>query len=223
MPVPPARSSGRRSLVPLAGLLALALVTNGVIGLFGVWSVHRQHERALSESEALTADLDRARAAQVALKTQVQEWKNMLLRGSDPADMARYRAAFETEGAAVQQNLRTLAAAPGALGEHALLLAEHAELMRRYATAIAGFAPDDPLSARRVDAGVRGIDRRMLEETDGLIAQMRERAATIQRETQATVRARYAALRQSFIWGLAACIGLVALFLWFAVRSERRG
>lgn len=217
------RSSGRRSLVPLAGLLALALVTNGVIGLFGVWSVHRQHERALTESEALATDLDRARAAQVALKTQVQEWKNILLRGSDPADMARYRAAFEAEGAAVQQNLAALAAAPGALGDHALLLAEHAELMRRYAGALETLVPDDPLSARRVDAAVRGIDRRMLEETDDLIAHMRERAATIQRETRAAVRARYETLRQGFVWGLAACIGLVALFLWFAVRSERRG
>jgi hypothetical protein len=43
---------------------------------------------------------------QVTFKKQVQEWKDLLLRGSDPAALRHYEAAFQQE----EQNVVSAAA-----------------------------------------------------------------------------------------------------------------
>ena len=43
-------------------------------------------------------------------KTQVQEWKNVLLRGKDPAALDKYWTAFQHQEREVQQTLDTLGA-----------------------------------------------------------------------------------------------------------------
>src|SRR5438552_18511769 len=46
---------------------------------------------------------DMARVLEVQFKTQVQEWKNILLRGHDPRDLDQYRTAFFSNETAVRQ------------------------------------------------------------------------------------------------------------------------
>jgi len=44
-------------------------------------------------------------------KVQVQEWKNVLLRGKDPAQLTRYWAAFEKQEQAIKDEAQKLVAA----------------------------------------------------------------------------------------------------------------
>ena len=86
----------------LAALLAAALF--GLVQLnqsIGVYRevVQKDHDNALGAVQLLSE-----------FKVQIQEWKNVLLRGQDPAQRERYWAAFQKQEALVQQSARQLAA-----------------------------------------------------------------------------------------------------------------
>lgn len=102
------RRPNARTLVPLAGLLGVVIVTTALIGLFGLHYAHKGYKADMHRVEAMMIRLDEARGAQVHFKKQVQEWKNLLLRGGDPAEYRRYFDAFVAEEAEVVRHLGNL-------------------------------------------------------------------------------------------------------------------
>src|SRR5271167_3060312 len=53
--------------------------------------------------------MDAARVVQVDFKKQVQEWKDILLRGHTPADLTKYTAQFHDKETAVRSGAQALA------------------------------------------------------------------------------------------------------------------
>ena len=84
----------RRSLMSLASLMLLMVLTTGIAGLFAVWSLSGLHLRTEKTLNEAAATLDHARSVQANFKTQVQEWKNILLRGHVAQDRASHLKAF---------------------------------------------------------------------------------------------------------------------------------
>src|SRR5690349_17939210 len=50
----------------------------------------------------------KARVLQLSLKKQVQEWKDLLLRGSDPAALQKYSQDYRREAAGIRASAREL-------------------------------------------------------------------------------------------------------------------
>ncbi len=115
--------------------------------------------------------------ANLQFKVQVQEWKNVLLRGKQPADLAKYWSQFEERQRDVQNILGELA---GQKGVEASLKSrierlrdEHRQLGTAYQKGRDAYvaAGGDPSAG---DAAVKGVDRATSEQMSALVAELRE-------------------------------------------------
>jgi methyl-accepting chemotaxis protein len=122
-----------------------------------------------AETRRTAADYDRllagevreredARVLQLAFKTQVQEWKNVLLRGADPAQLAKHRDAFAAASRDVRArgtSLRDAATDPRVRALAARFVDAHAALDSSYRRAMVDFAAGGGRDVRAADRGVR--------------------------------------------------------------------
>ncbi len=119
-------------------------------------------------------------------KTQVQEWKNVLLRGKDPAKLAQYWGQFETLHREIQEQGTQLKASlkgDSRTKVEAFLVA-HNTALGHYRAGLEAFkaAGFDPAAG---DVAVTGIDRepsKLLEESAQLIGEQvaKETAANLE-------------------------------------------
>jgi hypothetical protein len=222
---PALRARIRRSLIQLGSLLAMALVIVGVFAMFSVWSLNRAHIANYENASRLMFALDDGRSAQTLFKIQVQEWKNILLRGSDESDFKRHLDAFAADETKVQHHLDRLAARADGLGLSRIALGarsmarEHRALGEAYRAALdkGRSVPWDPFT---IDRQVRGIDRPLNTALDkvavSLLAETEQRRSDASRQEEA----RYRTLRAFMGWSIAVSIGIVGLVLWTALRRR---
>jgi len=130
----------------------------------------------------------------VNFKTQVQEWKDTLLRGKDPAKLDKHWSAFAQREAAVEDKAKALLAALPA-GESRTLVeqfsAAHVKMGADYRGGFAAFKDAD-FDSSAGDAAVAGMDRepaRLLAEAGKKIA-----ADSAAASADAAVRAQRASL-----------------------------
>jgi methyl-accepting chemotaxis protein-1 (serine sensor receptor) len=214
-----------RRFVSLAALVAIVLVAIVVIALYGMHSVDRTVARSQAEIDRVTEIADHARIAQVGFKTEIQEWKNTLLRGHDPDDFATYHDALLARQKGVDEDLAALEVDAQGVGFEVdsilALRAAHTELGRAYDTALHAFVADDPLSIRTVDASVRGKDRPINDGFDALVTEVKEFAD----KRRSALRDEVAGVsdRMRFILYASLGVGIVVLALaaFTAMRRNR--
>lgn len=160
--------------------------------------------------------VDMAREAQNDFKTQVQEWKNILIRGHDPAQFTKYRKAFDKSEAEVKEDLKKLGqqfADPDLLFSMAPVeqaLREHAVLGEKYRAALeAAWDARDPLAYRNVDRQLQGIDRPMNEAMKTLAETTLAASATIaaRENREMDTLARNAAILNLVLLGVGLVVG----------------
>ncbi len=166
----------RIRLLWLVGCLGLLLAAVAVWGLLAVDSANRRQQEALTTATQLLGTVDEVRRAQVTFKKQVQEWKDVLLRGGNAKDFATYWAAFESEDQEVNDDLTEARAKLAAMQFSTALLDKfldsHATLDAAYRAAIKTYVPNDPASMLAVDRQVRGMDREPTELLDNYVANL---------------------------------------------------
>ncbi len=169
----------RRAIASSAFTMIALITVVGLFSLFSIWSINR----AWLAGTVVTAELkELSRAsldAQVTFKVQVQEWKNILLRGREKERLVKHLSSFRAnsdETAAHLERVSTQARGLGLIPEADAALSlrnAHKALSERYeanlANAMNGAEELLPETAYEVDVALRGVDRKL--ETDiGLLA-----------------------------------------------------
>jgi methyl-accepting chemotaxis protein-1 (serine sensor receptor) len=164
---------GIRGKLLLATLGALATVALGaLLGLGTAW------QRLGAEVPPEVANSQAIGKVGEAFRVQVQEWKNVLLRGKDPKSLEKYWAGFEAEEKAVQAGVKALAARMHDAEGRAQIerfRAEHEKLGALYRNGLdslkaAGF---DPVAG---DHAVKGIDREPTKILDKITSDLARQA-----------------------------------------------
>jgi methyl-accepting chemotaxis protein len=159
--------------IPLAFAAALLLMFAGA--LYGIYSLNQSLnvygttvQNSVANERAVTAML-------VAFKVQVQEWKDTLLRGKDPALLEKHWSAFEAREREVDELAAQLQASLPA-GESRDLIerfaAAHTAMGQGYRTGLAAFkaAGFDPTAGDHAVAGVDRAPAALLDEAAHKIA-----------------------------------------------------
>jgi methyl-accepting chemotaxis protein len=156
-------------------LVGITLALMALLGLEGIVTQNAQNARlnySLAETSLAISSIDASDEATIHFKKQVQEWKDLLLRGQVKEDYDYYLAAFESEYVAVEVALEQsritfekldLDTAPVRKAQ-----AEHAALHTRYLEALKLYDTKNPTSYLLADKSIRGMDRPPTEDIDKL-------------------------------------------------------
>ncbi len=110
----------------------------------------------------------------INFKTQVQEWKNILIRGNDPDRFTKHVEGFSQSEKIVQEHLAKaieLQKEEGVATDVAeKLKAEHAQLGKNYREALKNFDQKDSGTGMAVDRSVSGMDRATSSQMEELAA-----------------------------------------------------
>lgn len=215
------RTSARKNLIILAGLLALVQIANGVISLFALDYSNQNHLSDLQAVGQFSQAIELARTAEVHLKKQVQEWKNILLRGSNPQDLASHREAFEREEKQTSEALVSLSQLEQKLKipKTEQLRQTHKALSDRYRTALQQYRPNDPASALIIDQAVRGIDRAPTDQVEEIVRRIESAASELLRDVEAKTLERYQNWRRLSIGSITGGVIIVLVFLGVSISS----
>ena len=204
-------SFGRSLRAQLVLLIGGGLVLMLLIALAGFALLSRQLD---GYGALLGGPLEEARqvdGANLAFKIQVQEWKNVLLRGADEAQRNRYWQQFQDEEQRVQTQIGTLIeTADSAELRQRLseLRAAHAEMGQAYRRGYQAFAAAG-FSAQAGDAAVKGIDRATTEQLSLLVDELHTRS-------QASAGQLSENAQRSVLFGSLAMLGLGVLLALFS-------
>jgi methyl-accepting chemotaxis protein len=165
--------------------------------------------------------IDTARLSQVHFKKQVQEWKNILLRGNDKDLFDKYLTAFNEEEQKVNEYLKSLSQITSSSGMSVPQIADiikvHEKLGHQYREALKKYKQTDIKSAVLVDKSIRGIDRQMTDDMDTMVLVIKNISEKRLKEMEATVKTKleaYQILSFFIIFLVIASVGFGIFNAW---------
>ena len=197
----------------IIGLSALFSLTAIFFLLFQMGQINAAYETLLA-SEIQQENL--ARTLEVNLKTQVQEWKNILLRGHEPKKLEKYREAFFKQEAIVKkhaQELKQQLAEPELVALVDEFITAHEKLGQSYRVALELFQQSSG-DYKAADHAVQGQDRPPIEIIEQLVTKLGQRVDEVQAAQRQSVAT------QRWVFGLSAC-GVFAVVFTLSILMGR--
>ena len=152
-----------------------------------------------------TQQQDLSRQMQVVFKKQVQEWKDILIRGQDPASLKKYTEGFHSDEATVRELASRLKNEVSDQGARATLTefgAAHEALGNTYGAALEKFTKAKGRNQHEIDLLVKGKDRAPTDLIDKVVDQLGKR----------TVTQRAAITNSLWIFGVGVALGFALVF-----------
>ena len=164
-----------RMSVKLTVLVVVMLVLAGLIGAQGLYNSNKAMQRLDASLETMHQLVDlneEIDAANIDFKTQIQNFKNILLRGQNPKDYQDYVAKFNKQQGQVQERLEKAKAGLQAMGMETKQLEDaaklHRDLYARYVEGLKSWDAKNENTYLVVDKLIRGLDSKVAEGIDGV-------------------------------------------------------
>ncbi|WP_373973800.1 methyl-accepting chemotaxis protein [Chitinibacter sp. SCUT-21] len=208
-------------------LCSLVIVFMGWRGYVNVRKIDAQAKANTQQALQIASVTSDFQMTNTDFKTQVQEWKNILLRGNATDAFKKHLAAFEKEHSTVQMELTEVR-------RHFLglkldtapvdqVLKEHQHLHDEYLKALKNFDPTNPNAGKLVDQAVRGIDRPMSKAMEELANSLQKHVSDLVSKQDQALEAQIKASSQLAIFsGLIAAAILLLLLAWGGRRILRQ-
>ena len=169
-----------RRIIITVGIFTVLIIVIGLYSLIAIVEMNKRLHESVLEGQRMVKTIDTARLAQVHFKKQVQEWKNILLRGNDRDLFERHVRAFDDEDRQVNEYLQSLSNIAITTGLSVPEIAEaikiHEQLGHKYRDALKDYNHSDLKSAVLVDKTVRGIDRVPTDQIDAIVGMIMTQA-----------------------------------------------
>lgn len=162
----------------LITLAATSILSIGFIAFYGSYGLDVTRSvmgENMHEIELHAKAINLSREIQYEFKLQIQEFKNVLLRGQNPDALTKYTMAFDEQAKKVTQHLHDLNEIMADMPEKdviaiiSLSATHHAEVTSKYRLALKSYQIGNSESAFAVDAMVKGIDRTFADEVEKLV------------------------------------------------------
>ncbi len=216
----------------ILGLIAIGgIFFAGGFGIYSLSAFNAKLESDLAEVRAGVHTLVGLQNASIDFKTQVQEWKNILIRGNNEENFQKYEKAFFEKEAVVQDRFKKSLAMlqgnndPANVETNAALtslIKDHAELGVAYKAALASFDKADPEAGKKIDELVKGKDRATTEGLNKIVSDLEARElAHLEGQIQSAQEA-YAQSRNLLVALMLLCFALAGGIVLVTVRQINR-
>jgi methyl-accepting chemotaxis protein len=207
----------------LGAFFFVALLVVGIGGWSALNSSNAKNAVALAKSADLMDAVDTARSAQVEFKIQVQEWKNILLRGNDPAQLEKYTASFKKTSDKVKVELLRVNTLLGKIGLKTPLVDEavqaHEVLGKSYLTALEKYDSANAESYKIVDGMVKGMDRPPTKKIDDIVDFIQVQSTVLNKQMTADSEATQKAATTLIVIVVAVTVLLGGVIVVWIIRS----
>jgi methyl-accepting chemotaxis protein len=189
----------RRRVFITVGIFTVLTIVIGLYGLIAIMETNKRLHASVVEGQMMVKATDTARLAEVHFKKQVQEWKNILLRGNERDLYDRHLKAFNDEDRRVNEYLLSLSDMAKTMGlavpEITNVIKTHEILGQRYREALKQYRQADLKSAIRVDKSIRGIDREPTDQIDAIVGKIKAQADERLKATEMLAKTQLAAYK----------------------------
>ena len=217
--------SPRRKIIISIGMLTILVIVIGLYGLAAIVESNQRLHRSVLEGQTMAKAIDTARLAQVHLKQQVQEWKNILLRGQEKDLFDKHLKAFDEEDRKTNEYLKSLLQiadkAKMTVPQIVNAIHKHEKLGKQYREVLAKYKPLDTKNAALIDKSIRGIDRELTDEIDAIVDIVKNLTEQKLRETELIAKIRMEAYRALAVFIIFLMIAAVAFGIFNIISITR--
>ena len=208
-------------------LMAIAIffvLLTGLSALYLLNSVQRAEDSALQEQQLLFSATLVIEEAHTQFKIQIQEWKNLLLRGKNPQAYETYLGAFNRQSNLVQEHLATARIAFESNSQPQIdeLIIHHKKLAETYLKTLNNAKLDTLNNIEILDKSIQGIDRPF----DNLFPELIKNLSRSFQNKTIQDNQKHAEASQHYILWISFCVIISTLFIiasfWTAIKTTRK-
>ena len=208
-------------------LMAIAIffvLLTGLSALYLLDSVQRAENTALQEQQLLFSATLAIEEAHTQFKIQIQEWKNLLLRGKNLQAYETYLGAFNRQSNLVQEHLATARIAFDSNSRPQIddLIINHKKLTETYLKTLNNAKLDTLNNIEALDKSIQGIDRPF----DNLFPELIKNLSRSFQNKTIQDNQKHAEASQHYILWISFCVIISTLFIiasfWTAIKTTRK-